>query len=561
MKLELLALKWAVTDKFRDYLLGVRFTVLTDTNPLCYLQTAKLGAVEQRWAAQLALFDFKIEYRPGACNRNADALSRLPAFPAPDSIEAVVPGISVPTEIKSALATHLPGPVNIQAIDASPVRTRADLQLLQSDDPVLRAFLVYWRRGKPPTALERAKESPAVVELVRQWANIQEHGGVLYRQSHVPGGSVKVMQLLLPQLLHEEVLTALHNNHGHQGVERTTILVCQRCYWPFMRKDIKRWCCECQRCLVAKAVQPKLRTFMGSLLASRPLEILAIDFTLLEKSSDGKENLLVVTDVFSKFAQAYPTVDQKATTVARVLTEQWFYTYGVPQCIHTYQGRQFEGELFQRLCQLYGIHKSRTSPYHPEGNGQCERFNRTLHDLLRTLPSEKKKRWPQHLPHVLFAYNTTAHQSTGFSPYELMFGRKPILPLDSLLGTVDPPSELTTEEWVREHQEQLSAVYRQARINLEAAAKQQTKHQAVPLPILPPGTLVYRRSHPLGRHKILDHWDHVEYEVVSCLDEVGTLYKIRPRDRQGPEKNIHRQELRPLPVDPCPPMFTSANGA
>ena len=559
MKLELLALKWAVADKFRDYLLGVKFIVLTDNNPLCYLQTAKLGAVEQRWAAQLALFDFKIEYRPGTCNRNADALSRLPTLPAPDSIDVVAPGISVPTEIKSVLTTHVPGQVDIQAIDASPVRTRADLQLLQSEDPVLSAFQVYWKRGRPPTALERAKESPAVVELVHQWANIQVHGGVLYRQSHVPGCSEKVMQLLLPQLLNEEVLTALHNNHGHQGVERTTILIRQRCYWPFMRRDIERWCRECQRCVVAKAVQPKLRTFMGSLLASRPLEILAIDFTTLEKSSDGKENLLVVTDVFSKFTQAYPTVDQKATTVAQILTEQWFYTYGVPQRIHSDQGRQFEGELFKRLCQLYGIHKSRTSPYHPEGNGQCERFNRTLHNLLRTLPSEKKKRWPTHLPHVLFAYNTTVHQSTGFSPYELMFGRKPILPLDSLLGTVDSPSEMTSEEWVREHREHLSAVYQQARTNLEAAAKQRAKHQAAPLPILPPGTLVYRRSHPPGRHKIQDHWDHVVYEVVGCLDEVGTLYKIRPRDQQGPGKNIHRQEMRPLHVDPCPPLPTPAN--
>ena len=215
--------------------------------------------------------------------------------------------------------------------------------------------------------------------------------------------------------------------------------------------------------------------------------------------------------------------------------------------------------MFKRLCQLYGIHKSRTSPYHPEGNRQCERFNRTLHNLLRTLPSEKKKRWPTHLPHVLFAYNTTVHQSTGFSPYELMFGRKPILPLDSLLGTVDSPSEMTSEEWVRGHREHLSAVYQQARTNLEAAAKQRAKPQAAPLPILPPGTLVYRRSHPPGRHKIQDHWDHVVYEVVGCLDEVGTLYKIRPRDQQGPGKNIHRQEIRPLHVDPCPPLPTPAN--
>ena len=85
MKLELLGLKWAVTEKFREYLLGSKFTVYTDNNPLSYLQSAKLGAVEQRWASQLALFNFEIKYRPGTANRNADALSWLPASPNPDS--------------------------------------------------------------------------------------------------------------------------------------------------------------------------------------------------------------------------------------------------------------------------------------------------------------------------------------------------------------------------------------------------------------------------------------------------------------------------------------------
>lgn len=547
MKLELLALKWAVTDKFRDYLLGTKFTVLTDNNPLCYLRTAKLGAVEQRWAAQLALFDFTIEYRPGVCNKNADALSRLPAPPVSVSMDEITSGIFVPAEIKSVVVSPS---VEIQAIDACPTRTRANLQLLQAEDHVLKAFLVYWKRGSPPTASERSTESPAVVELVRQWADLVVYEGVLYRKTHVPGSTEKVLQLLLPQALQTEVLTALHDDHGHQGVDRTVSLVRQRCYWPFMRKDVDRWCRECRRCVVAKATQPKLRTFMGSLLASSPLEIVAIDFSILEKSSDGKDNLLVVTDVFSKFAQAYPTADQKSSTVARVLTEQWFYTYGVPLRIHTDQGRNFEGELFQQLCRVYGIRKSRTSPYHPEGNGQCERFNRTLHDLLRTLPPEKKRRWPYHLPQVLFAYNTTVHQSTGFSPYELMFGRKPTLPLDSLLGTIDIPSDSTTAEWVQEHQKHLSAIYSQARAHLEAAAQQRAKNHLAPLPLLPPGTLVYRRSHPHGRHKISDHWENVVYEIVRCLDEVGTLYKIRPRDQLGPEKNINRKELRPLPTDP-----------
>ena len=138
--------------------------------------------------------------------------------------------------------------------------------------------------------------------------------------------------------------------------------------------------------------------------------LIAIDFTVSDKASDGRENVLVDTDVFSKFSQAFPTPDQRASTVARVLTEKWFYIHGIPKRIHSDQGKCFEGDLLKRLCQLYGIEKSRIAPYHPEGNGQCERFNRTLHDLLRTLPQEKKKKLPKYLPLVLYAYNTTDHQ-------------------------------------------------------------------------------------------------------------------------------------------------------
>ncbi|KAL1253019.1 hypothetical protein QQF64_017712, partial [Cirrhinus molitorella] len=96
MKLELLALKWAISEKFREYLLGAKFVVFIDNNPLSYLQTAKLAAVEQRWVFELALFDFELKYHPGIANRNADALSRLPIDPAPNSVEEVGAGITLP---------------------------------------------------------------------------------------------------------------------------------------------------------------------------------------------------------------------------------------------------------------------------------------------------------------------------------------------------------------------------------------------------------------------------------------------------------------------------------
>ncbi|KAL0154049.1 hypothetical protein M9458_050649 [Cirrhinus mrigala] len=541
MKLELLALKWAMTEKFREYLLGNKVTVYTDNNPLRYLESL-------RWVSQLALFEYEIKYRPGTANRNADALSRLPLRSVDHSIN-VPPGFAVPLSI--SMQERPPGlsPQVAEAsmVDAVPARNRADLKALQAADPCIKVFLQFWVQGQPPTVAELKEMPREVQQLVKQWPRVRETDGVLYRLVQIPPSRELVWQLLLPKELQGEVLTSLHDNHGHQGVERTTALIRQRCYWPNMWQDIKKWCTECERCSVAKASQPRVRTFLGSLLASRPLEIIAIDFTVLDRASNGQENVLVVTDVFSKFTQAYPTPDQRASTVAKILTEKWFYVYGVPKRIHSDQGRSFEGELLRRLCDLYGITKSRTTPYHPEGNGQCERFNRTLHDLLRALPSEQKRKWPQLLPQLLFAYNTTVHQSTQHSPYELMFGQKPKLPVDQLLGGNEVEVECTPSDWVAQHQEYLTSIYISARRQLETAAERRRANFPESIPILPSGTLVYCRNHFQGRHKIQDIWSSTVFEIVSCTDEVGTLYKIRPHGKDGPNKVMHRSELKLVP--------------
>lgn len=151
----------------------------------------------------------------------------------------------------------------------------------------------------------------------------------------------------------------------------------------------------------------------------------------------------------------------------------------------------------KQLCQLYEIKKSRTTPYHPAGNGQCESFTQTLHDLLKVLPPGKKRRWTNHFPQVLFAYNTTAHQSTGHSPYYLMFGRHPQLPVDFLLGAIDEePVGGSIEEWIQEHQECLKSVYTSTKKHLEGAAVQRGhQHNAkVNASLIPAGTLVYGKK-------------------------------------------------------------------
>lgn len=546
MKLEFVALKWAVTEKFREYLLGNRCVVYTDNNPLSHLSSAKLGAVEHRWAAQLASFDLEIKYRSGRSNRNADALSRQ-YTPDQREIQDFVPGTPVPQLLQGAV----PLDTSIQAtqlvVSVLPSYAARDLCSLQAADPTIQGVLSFWRDQQHPTREERGRLPQRCLTLLRQWDRLIESEGVLYRKVFRPDGGEEFRQLILPAALQSEVLTQLHQQHGHQGVNRTLDLVRQRCYWPGMVSDVQRWCETCSRCQVAKASRPPAASFMGHLLASRPNEVVAVDFTILEPTRSGLENVLVITDVFSKYSIAVPTRDQRAATVAQVLVTEWFYRFGIPSRVHSDQGRCFESTLIYQLCGMYRIEKSRTTPYHPAGNGQCERFNRTLHNLLRTLPDSQKRDWAACLPQVVFCYNTTPHQSTGESPHLLMFGQEPQLPVDFLLGRVREPVAGRVCDWVQEHQARLQIAFDGARERLATAAayrKQRHDKHVHDLPLMEGQSVYVRDLGVRGRHKIHDLWTPIVHTVLKAPCDGGAVYTIAPAEDLSKVKRVHRSMLK-----------------
>lgn len=555
-KLELLAVKWAVTEKFKDYLLGSNFQIITDNNPLSYIQSsAKLGATEQRWVAQLAQYNFTVKYRPGKLNSAADALSRMPMCNSHlaeiiDSGTGIDPAIQM-VALQSAIrcieeegVTHLG--VNCDSLYTFPKYDSEEVARMQREDPIISRFLHYFTRNKKPTKKERALEERVVINMLRQRDRMfLDDQQVLYRTVKDPqAGGLK--QLVLPKCLQERVMTTLHTQAGHQGIERTIGLIHSRFYWTGMHTDITNFCKACERCCISKLPQPKVRVPMDHLLASKPNELLAMDFTILEKASDGRENVLVITDVFSKFTVAVPTRDQTASTTAKVLVREWFMKYGIPERLHSDQGRNFEGHLIQELCKIYQIKKSRTTPYHPEGNGQCERFNRTLHDLLRTLTPKQKRRWPDHLPELLFWYNSTVHASTGFAPFFLMMGRHPRLPVDTILDLEEGTPNGSLTDYVEQHIERLRDAYRKAGEQLKQAARnrERTVEANSGADNLKPGTLVLIRNRVTGRNKIQDAWCEHDYEVIRRIDPEKYVYEIRRKDNPDDVRIVNRVHLR-----------------
>ena len=180
----------------------------------------------------------------------------------------------------------------------------------------------------------------------------------------------------------------------------------------------------------------------------------------------------MVTDLFSKWVEAFPLVKTDSLTLAKVLVEEVVCRYGVPQCLHSDQGANLVSDVIQSLCILLGIQRTQTTAYHPQGNGQVERFNRTLEAMLSKVVTENQKDWDDHLQSVLFAYRTAIHESTGYTPFLVMFGHSPSLPVDVMLGRVQHLKK-KLPQYVQNVQRSLKDTFSSVRQHLDATHQRQ----------------------------------------------------------------------------------------
>ena len=260
------------------------------------------------------------------------------------------------------------------------------------------------------------------------------------------------------------------------------------------------------------------------------MAIVCLDFLSIERSKGGFEKVLVITDHFSRYAQAIPTRNETAKTTARVLFDHYIVYYGFPARIHSDQGANFKSNLIKELCKIARVEKSRTTPYHPMGNGQVERFNQTLLKMLGTLEDYQKSDWKAHVPTLVHAYNATFHDSTGYSPYFLMFGRDPRLAVDAFLGlNSDSLSSTTQTEHVRKLRDRLSFAYKKAQ---EASKKASAKHKLdydlrARSSVLRPGDRVLVRNAGVrGKCKLADRWEKDPYLVIDQPNDDVPVYMV-----------------------------------
>lgn len=201
-----------------------------------------------------------------------------------------------------------------------------------------------------------------------------------------------------------------------------------------------------------------------------PFERIAVDIAgPFPETHKGNKYVLVAMDYFSKWPEVFAIPNQEASTVAEVLVNNVFSRFGIPLELHTDQGRNFESRLFQKMCDLLGIHKTRTTALHPQSDGMVERFNKTIEEHLSKMVDEHQRDWDQHIPLFLMAYRSAVHNTTGLSPSKILFGRELRLPCDLVFGSPDDGTT-NVEDYADELKERLLEIHKTVRSKIALAS-------------------------------------------------------------------------------------------
>ena len=417
---ECLAVVWAC-GVLRPYLQGGHFVVHTDQASLRWLLTTTEGTGRlMRWRLRLSEFDFTVKYKKGTSNSVADCLSRLGSRGSTtDEVDDEIPCFALEA---LDLADHSHD--DEETPSKHDVWEDHDLILVASGES----------DGPRPSAI-------TVDELIREQAEDdfccsmreqldagklvpfeEDRGGVLVRT--VEGHP----QIVVPQTLVPRVLTLAHRpkSAGHPGETKMYKTLRRHFYWPTLSVDAVTTVKNCVSCARNRVRLRRKSTALQLFPATGPLEFVAIDILgPFIRTKNGNRYLLVIGDRFSKLTRTVPLRNITEAAVARAFTTHWAFCYGPPSILLSDNGKQFASRLFVHVCKIMGTNNAFTSTYHPQANGQVERFNRTILAALRHYVLDNPRDWDEFTPALTYAYNTQIHRITGFSPFELTLSRPP----------------------------------------------------------------------------------------------------------------------------------------
>ncbi|GFX31590.1 retrovirus-related Pol polyprotein from transposon 412 [Trichonephila clavipes] len=535
---ELLAIVKAI-EHFHHYLYGQKFLLRTDHASLTWLMNFRNteGQVA-RWIQRLNEYYFDIRHRKGSSHGNADALSRRPC---PENCRHCS---RVETKYDYAIR-------QITTSTATPPDPWSDEKVREDQmaDPDIKPLIEFMESSSnKPSWQDISAYSPTTKQYWALWNSLHLRNGVLYRKFESEDGKTFRWQLVLPRSRIPEVLKELHGSPtgGHFGVMKTLHRVRERFCWGKVRADVEQWCKSCDACSARKGPKIRSRGKLHRYNVGAPFERIAFDILgPLPRTASGNKYLLVVMDYFTKWPEVYPIPDQEAPTVAEAVVQHWISRYGVPLQLHSDQGRNFVSAVLKGVCELLGIDKTKTTPLHPQSDGMVERFNRTILNNLSLIVSKNQQDWDQKVPLFLLAYRSAVHETTGYSPSQMLFGRDLRLPCDLLFGR-PPDTPSSPEEYVQNLQARFEDVHNLARerINLRTEKMKTrydtkaTGHQ------FKEGDKVwfYNPTRRKGLSpKLQSHWDG-PYTILKIINDV--VIRIRKSTNSKP-RVVHYDRLAP----------------
>lgn len=528
---ELLAIVWAVKH-FRPYLFGRKFKIVTDHKPLTWLFSIKdPGSRLVRWRLKLEEYEYEIVYKAGKINTNADALSRPPILnigssdSKPQSNDHLQTNYeqyksqgstsnshklkTSPNNLLDPRHKNIFIPVSCKNPDQNNLFNEA-IDLCPQKDIYLKKFKdiydvdhliseeqqnLYFCCTRPEhfdpwdeesyfksliSCLENNIETLYIPDLksdlnCKLQGNQQLHISTYLAEMYncdivICSGKIKYP---IPEDI-SEILRTYHNEplSGHRGINETLRKIREEYYWKNMVNDIKLYINSCEICQRNK-IQRK--TFKAPMVitsqSSEPFERVSMDLVSYSDISDNNNKyILTLQDELTRYVQAYPIPDKEALTVAKYLLH-FCQHFGVPKRFHSDQGTEFMNKLMKQFVKFLGSSQTFNTAYHPQTNGALERFHGTLRDHIRMYHTRKLKNWDQIIPLAIICHNTSLNTSTGYTPYELLFGYKP-RPFFSL----KPIPDYTASDYVKDLNERLR-IARDAATNNVLKMKEKAKER------------------------------------------------------------------------------------
>lgn len=408
---ECLAVVWAIT-KFRPYLYGRPFHVVTDHHSLCWLANLRDPAGRlARWGLRLQEFDFTITHKSGRKHSDADCLSRAPVeLPQAD--------------------TNDDDDAFLGALQISDMASR------QRRDPVLRKLF----------ARLEGQDAALPHFLTRHLSTFCVRNDVLYKKNFKANS--RSYLLVVPDNLRDEIMQACHDDPtaGHLGYSRTLARIREKYYWPHLPKTVHHYTKTCRECQRRKKPARRPAGFLQPIEPpTTPFQQVGMDLLgPFPKSNAHNRWIIIATDYLTRYAESKALPSGTTAEIAAFFIQSIVLRHGAPKVLITDRGSAFRSQLTQDILRLSNTTHRQTTAYHPQTNGLTERLNKTITDMISMYVDVEHRTWDEVLPFVTFAYNTAVQETTGFSPFHLVHGRPVTTMLDAMLPHI--PSESTHED-------------------------------------------------------------------------------------------------------------------